>query len=352
MVRQCGNISTYYTSLTMKYGTTTHIDYLLPYKSNWICLFSKPPQNISGKALLRLKWIDHFTMNSNTSLTCRHFDIPRSTFYYWLNRFDPEDLTTLENISRRPHNVRKSTVSDNLTIEVIDIRTTFRGWGKVKIQKILENRSKHVGQSRIQKIINEAGLKRIKGKMRRRLKRNRRHMYAVPKEVLSQPGGLVYLDVKHLTLPGGLKAYQFTAVDHATRISKAKYYPNITSSSGVKFLKYLQTNFPFRTITYIGSDNGSEFLGDLERYLEKEKIIHVFSSPRSPKQNPYVERMIRTIIDEVYYYNGLEITRERQQEVLDNYLFAYNNIRPHHSLNMNTPKQEYVRLTKHFVSHV
>ena len=336
----------------MKYGTTTHIDYLLPYKRNWHSLFSKPPQNLSKRALLRLKWIDYFTNNSNVLLTCRHFDIPRSTFYYWLNRFDPKDLTTLENLSRKPHKVRASIVNADLRAEVINIRKTFRGWGKVKIQKILSNRGISIGQSRIQKIINEAGLKRIRGKTRRRIKRNRRHMYTVPKEILLKPGGLVYLDVKHLTLPGGLKAYQFTAIDHATRISRAKYYPNITSSSGVSFLKYIRKTFPFKTITYIGSDNGSEFLGDLEKYLEREKIVHVFSSPRSPRQNPYVERMIRTIIDEVYYYNGLEITREQQQEVLDNYLFAYNNIRPHHSLNMNTPKQEYVRLTKHFVSHV
>ena len=61
----------------------------------------------------------------------------------------------------------------------------------------------------------------------------------------------------------------------------------------------------------------------------------------SPKQNPYAERMIKNIIDEVYYYNGLEISLRKQQEVLDNYTFVYNNIRPHHSLNLKTPREQF-----------
>ena len=336
----------------MKYGTPTRQKYLLPYKSRWKVLLANPPKNISKKAQMRLKWIDHYMEKRNASLTCRHFDIHRSNFYYWLNKFDPHNLSTLEDESRRPHKVRISPVSDELKQEIIEIRQSFRGWGKDKIQMVLHARGKHVGQSRIQLIINEAGLKRIKGQTRKVIKRNRKHMYTVSREILRQPGGLVYLDVKHLMLPGGLKAYQFTAIDHATRISQAKYYPNMKSRTTVEFMEYIQKKFPFKKIQYIGTDNGSEFLGDFNKYLEKKRIFHLFSSPASPKQNPFVERMIKTIIDELYYYNGLEITREKQQEILDNYLYVYNNIRPHHGLNLRTPKQEYVRLSRHIISQI
>ena len=328
----------------MKYSTPMRARYLLPYRRQWKDIFRL--KKISKKAKERLKWIDYYIKKGNASLTCRHFDIPRSKFYYWLERFNPDDLSSLEDKSRRPHRVRKPEVSDELKLEVIEIRKKFKGWGKEKIQKILMNRGKYLGRNSIQRIINEAGLKRIPKKKKYRKRKNRKHMYSVPREVLKQPGGLIYLDVKHLYLVGGYKVYQFTAIDHATRMTKVKLYSSIKSRSGKNFLRYIIEEYPFKKIQYIGTDNGSEFLGELEEELKKLKIQHVFTTPRSPKQNPYVERMIKNIIDEVYYYNGLEITIEEQQKVLDEYIYVYNNIRPHHSLNLKTPRKQFNILSK------
>jgi hypothetical protein len=296
---------------------------------------------LSEKALMRLRWMDHYAEKRNASLTCRHFDIPRSKFYYWLSRFDSNDLRSLGDTSRKPNNVRKPEVSEDLKLEIIELRSTFKGWGKVKIQRILINRGKYLGRNSIQRIINEAGLKRIPQKKKYYKRKKRKHTYTVPKEVLSQPGGLVYMDVKHLYLLPGLRVYQFTAIDHATRMMKVKLYSRITSRCGKDFLRYILKEYPFERIQYLGSDNGSEFLGELEDELDKLKIEHVFTTPSSPKQNPFAERMIKNIIDEVYYYNGLEISMEKQQEVLDNYAYVYNNIRPHHSLDLKTPREQF-----------
>lgn len=290
---------------------------------------------------MRLKWIDHYTEKGNASLTCRYFDIPRSKFYYWLKRFDSNNLNSLEDKSKRPDKVRSPEVSEDLKLEVIEIRSTFKGWGKIKVQQILKNRGKYLGRNSIQRIINEVGIKRIPLKKKYYRRKRRKHMYSVPKEVLDQPGGLVYMDVKHLYLLPGLKVYQFTALDHATRMVKAKLYTRITSRSGKDFLRYIMEEYSFEKIQYIGSDNGSEFLGELEDELEKLGIKHVFATPSSPKQNAFVERMIKNIIDEVFYYNGLESSVKRQQRVLDNYIYVYNNIRPHHSLDLKTPREQF-----------
>lgn len=102
-------------------------------------------------------------------------------------------------------------------------------------------------------------------------------MYPVPEKFKKLPEGLVYLDVKHLKI-SRYKYYQFTAIDHATRIMKAKIYRRITSESTVSFMKYLSSEFPFKDIQYIGTDNGSEFLGKLTEYEKEEKLKHVFSS--------------------------------------------------------------------------
>lgn len=304
-------------------------------------------QHLSSRANIRLKWIDYIQSGNTVSKCSRHFDVPEPTVRYWYKKFDPNNLSSLENSSRRPHKIRRSTVPRHVTNRVIELRSTVcKGWAKDKLQVKLKAEGINIGQSRIQRIINEAGLKRLPAQKKRIKRRNRRHVYAVPREVLKQPGGLVYLDVKHLNLPGGVKAYQFTAIDHATRILATKTYSRITSTCAVLFLEQLMTDYPFDEIQYIGTDNGSEFLGVFDQELKDRGIQYVFSSPRSPKQNPFVERVIRTIIDEVYYFRGLEITREKQQAVLDEYVKIYNTQRPHRSLQMRTPHEEYCRLIR------
>lgn len=62
---------------------------------------------ISRGAKKRLKWFDYYHRTRNARKTCRYFGISPQTFYRWKSRFDPYDLTTLEELSRRPHQVRK-----------------------------------------------------------------------------------------------------------------------------------------------------------------------------------------------------------------------------------------------------
>ena len=334
----------------MKDSIPTRAKYLLPYRWQWKQLFNIKNSKLSKKARMRLKWIDHYVEKENASLTCRYFDISRSIFYYWLQKFDLSDLSSLENTTTKPHKVRTPEVSDELKLEVIELRAKFKGWGKEKIQQILLNRGKYLGMNSIQRIINEAGLKRIPHKKKYYKRKKRKHMYSVPKEILEQPGGLVYVDVKHLYLLPGMKVYQFTAIDHATRMLKVKLYTRITSRCGKDFLNYIMKEYSFKRIQYMGSDNGSEFLGELEDELESLKIKHVFTTPSSPKQNAFVERAIKNIIDEVYYYNGLETSMKKQQEILNNYTYVYNNIRPHHSLDLKTPREQFNILSRGIVS--
>jgi len=301
--------------------------------------------SLSAKAAQRLKWMDYIYQGHTVTQCSRHFDIPEPTVRYWKNRYDNHRLSTLEDQSKLPRRVRRSLVPIEIRNRIIDLRTgELRGCGKRKVQVRLKREGIAIGRSTIQRVINESGLKRIPTKRKRYTRKNRKHMYSVPREMLKIPGGLVYMDVKHLILPGGCRVYQFTALDHATRLLGVKVYSKITSRCGVDFLNYLQGRYPFQHIRYIGTDNGSEFLGDMEEELKKKEIEHVFSSPRSPKQNPYVERVIRTIIDEVYYYEGVEISMVKQQEALEEYVYRYNNKRPHMSLGYRTPMEEYDKL--------
>ncbi len=303
--------------------------------------------DLSHKGEMRLKWMDYIEEGNSVLKASRHFDIPEPTVRYWRKRYIPQDLNTLNDESKKPHNVRESLIGWEVKEKIIRLRLRYPSWGKKKIQLLLLNEEGiRVGRSRIQAVINHAGLKRAAIKRRYHRRVSRRHMYEVPEEVAKKPGGLVYMDVKHLTLPGGRRVYQFTAIDHATRLLYARIFYKITSESGKKFLAKAIKHFPFKKIEYVGSDNGSEFLGLLEKELTRREITHVFSSPRSPKQNPFVERVIRTTIDDVYSIHGTELNINDQQAVINAYLNDYNYVRPHDSLQDRTPIAEYDRLCK------
>lgn len=51
----------------------------------------RPPE-----VMQRLHWFLDFTENHSVSKVCSKFTIARSTYYRWLQRFDPSDLSTLE----------------------------------------------------------------------------------------------------------------------------------------------------------------------------------------------------------------------------------------------------------------
>lgn len=61
---------------------------------------------ITREAAKRLQWFDYYHRCRNARKTCRYFGISAQTFYSWKRQFDPYDLTTLEEASRRPHQVR------------------------------------------------------------------------------------------------------------------------------------------------------------------------------------------------------------------------------------------------------
>lgn len=50
----------------------------------------------------RLQWLLHYEQSGSASATCARFSVSRSTFYRWLHRFDPQNLTSLTDHPTRP----------------------------------------------------------------------------------------------------------------------------------------------------------------------------------------------------------------------------------------------------------
>jgi transposase InsO family protein len=154
------------------------------------------------------------------------------------------------------------------------------------------------------------------------------------------------MDTKHVTpeLSGlGRTVYEFAAIDIASRYKLGVILPDIGDDSSALALQYFLKWFPFK-VTYVQTDNGTEFKGDFEKLCAKEGINHYFIHKNSPNENAVIERSFRTDQDEFYYW--LEKQPQHIGELntwLQTYLQKYNTYRPHQSLNYKTP-QEVVQL--------
>lgn len=101
-------------------------------------LGSTQAQQLSEPARQRLMWIAEFVMSGQSiSETCARLGIARSTFHRWLDRFDPEDLASLEERAHDPLTVRTSHVSAETAAKIRAYREQFPLMGKEKIRELL-----------------------------------------------------------------------------------------------------------------------------------------------------------------------------------------------------------------------
>ena len=125
----------------------------------------------------------------------------------------------------------------------------------------------------------------------RSIKQQRKKKYNVNKKRIKTglkaraPGEVIQIDLKHLTLRG-VTYYQYTAIDKYSRLVFAKVYKNKTSRNTKLFIQEVMKYFGFR-ISKVQTDNGSEFMGEFDKYLKEIGIEHYYSYPRTPKTYKY-----------------------------------------------------------------
>jgi transposase InsO family protein len=304
--------------------------------------------SLSKDALKRLLWIDwYYSHGKNAELTCRHFSIAKSLFYRWKNRFDPRNLQTLEfnTKTRRPGRVRESTLPQSVKNRIYAIRLNDTEKSKYEIQEELRREGFIVGQSAIQNFINKH--QELKNSYHnKRVNKHRHYKIARIKAAIElrekELGSLVQVDTKYLYVLGR-KFYLFTAIDCKSRYAFIYCYATISSASGKDFIGRVREYFPF-PIQAVNTDNGSEYLLEFHKELEKLGILHYFTNPHCPKQNGRVERLHQTAEYEYFNYQydllgNLDMINQKCVE----FCTKYNTKRFHRSLGYKTPG-EYVNI--------
>jgi len=279
----------------------------------------------------------------NMAELCREFGISRKTGYFWLSQFGRAGRAGLEDRSRRPRRVAGT--SAEVVLRISELRRKHGFWGPKKLRALLITELGVAPSVKtIARITKRLGLAPI------RAKRPPRNSVAREGGVLTaqKPNDVWTFDFKGWWRTGdGMRFEPLTVRDAASRfillcVHSAETFAAVKQHCEQLFLQY---GMP----TTIRADNGppfaaSEALGGLSRLSAWWISLGIevsFSRPGTPSDNGAHERMHGDIAFELQGQPGA--TRDEQQRIVDDWVRTFNHIRPHKTLNQQTPASVYKR---------
>ncbi len=290
--------------------------------------------------------------------TIAAFKISKSSIYQWrkILRESQGKIESLNELSKAPHHPRKSKVDQRVRDFIRDFRLEHPRTGKEKIKPLLDDfcqrmNFKTISEPTIGRIIKElkekgeiptkfkASLYGRTGKVVIRAIGSKRPKLRRQGYQPANPGDLIQIDaiVKFIW---GMKRYIITAIDLNSEFAFAQAYPHLSSQSTSDFFEKLKKVAPFE-IKRIQTDNGAEFHKRFRDSLEKQGILHYFNYPRRPQMNAQIESFNRTIQEDFidWHLDLLTNNIDAFNQKLVDWLLWYNTIRPHSSLNNQSPLQ-------------
>lgn len=308
--------------------------------------------DLSPEARRRLRWMDYYHQHGrNVSLTCRHFDISRETFYRWWRRYDPRRPQSLEDDrhTRRPRRVRQPETPPAVEARIRTLREQYPRWGDRKLAVLLRRERIVIAHATIGRVLARL---RAKGQLmeppivraalttrRRRAGLKRRYARRMPWYfVARRPGDLIQLDMTPITLFPGCQRVHMTARDVVSRTDVVAAYNQHNSAAAEHFLRHElpRMGFPIRAIQI---DGGAEFKAKFERACQALGIALFVLPPRSPRLNGKVERAHRTHHEEFYELVEVPDDLASHNALLRQHEAVYNGLRPHQALGYLTPNE-------------
>jgi transposase InsO family protein len=289
----------------------------------------------------------HRTHGCNAALTCRRFGISRQTFYRWKRRFDAHDLSSLEDLSHRPHRCRQPTWTPRLVQQVFVLRQRYPRWGKDKLGVLLREQKVAVSTSMVGRILSYL---KVHGRLHEpprpataaRPPRKLHHRPWAPRKPrfwpIQQPGDLVQIDTKELRPARGVVRKHFSARDMVSRWDVLHVADRATAATALEFLDALLARMPF-PLRALQVDGGSEFAAEFEQACQARRLPLFVLPRRSPKLNGQVERAHRTHNEEFYELTPTDWSLPQLNRQLRTWETVYNTVRPHQALGYLTPQQ-------------
>lgn len=281
----------------------------------------------------------------NAEEASQELGLSRATLYRWRERMKAKGWKGLEQLSRRPKQVRKPCWTEDAVEAVRGYRNLYPCWGKEKLKVFLDEEGIALSVSSIGRILGylkrTGQVSEVKYKKRWKARQRSKRPYAIRKPKgyeVTQPGDIVQLDTLDIHPFPAVHFKHFTARDVISRWDVVELYPKASSRQAKDFLSQLVARAPF-PIKAVQVDGGSEYKAEFEQACQDLQISLFVLPPRSPKLNGRVERAHRTHLDEFYAVHEPEGDLEHLNKALRSWEWVYNHVRPHRALDNLSPKQ-------------
>jgi transposase InsO family protein len=274
---------------------------------------------------------------------CRRYEVSRKTGYKWIARYHGEGAQGCNDRLRSPRNHPNKTRA-LMVKQVIRARRKHPGWGPRTLHAYLIEQHPDVAwpcPSTIGAILKRHGL------VKKRRRRTSRMAWRPPRTRPDRPNRVWTADFKgQFRLGNGTLCYPLTVVDAFSRyllVSRALRSTAVKPARRVFEEAFREYGLP----EIIHTDNGVPFcfpsaplaLSTLSVWFLKLGIGLERSRPGKPQDNGSHERMHRTLKEEVAHPPRYSLVT--QQRALDRFRRCYNEERPHHALNLETPARRY-----------
>lgn len=278
----------------------------------------------------------------NITELSRIHEVSRKTLYKWIERYEADQDSGLQERSRRPLVMPRATPAE-VVAEILALKSQHEHWGSRKLLAWLRSHQPERGwpvASTTSEILKRHGL------VHARRKRHHTPPYSEPFLRSNQPNEVWCADFKgQFRLLSGSLCYPLTVTDSYSRY--------LLGCWGLAHPAYLPTRSYFEIAFQryglpgaIRTDNGVPFasvglggLSSLAVWFVKLGIRPERIEKGHPEQNGRHERMHRTLKAEAI--SPPRKSLNEQQRAFDRFQAIYNNDRPHEALGQKAPASMY-----------
>ena len=262
----------------------------------------------------------------STRDVARHFGFSQSTIVKWCKKI-PSDVYQYHVIvteSSRPKHHPKE-LNEDLLRQILEYREKTKR-GAEFIHFLLQRDGVAVSLSSVKRTLSRHGLTKYS--------QWKKWHQSTPRPLPTGAGLLVEADTIHYGRKDGSELYVYTLLDVYSRWAYATPAARISVAGGASFVVSAQASASFKFQT-VQTDHGPEFSKWFTKKLIERQTEHRHTRVRKPNDNAHIERFNRTIQEECIHRLPRKLA-VWQREVPE-YLYYYNNERPHMGISWLTP---------------
>ena len=292
---------------------------------------------------IRLRAVTEVNDGAPVSEVAERYGVTRQTITAWRTRYEAGGLDALADQSRRPHS-SPARIAPDVEALICEMRRHHRRWGarRIAYELKLEIGEQAPSRSTTHRVLVRNGLVNSQ---------EQQHKRVYKRWAREAPMHLWQLDiVGGVFLVNGREHKMLSAIDDHSRFVVAATVLPVPSGPAVcdAFLAAItRWGAPFEVLT----DNGKQFTGKFTRPLPVEVLFERIcrdngitarlTKRRSPTTTGKVERFHKTLRRELLDETGAFASIEAAQAAIDEWVHAYNTVRPHQSLDMATPASRF-----------